>query len=485
MTGPYSRYRDSDVEWLGEVPDHWEVRRLSHAVVRSDEKVESEDADGMLYVGLEHVESWTGQMLPLDDQLTPESIANSFAGGDVLFGKLRPYLAKALCADFGGLCSAEFLVLKPHEYVGRYLLHLLLTDGFVSLVDSSTYGAKMPRASWDFVGDALLPLPPLDEQRAIAAFLDRETERIRAGGEEAGAARGVPHGADHTHGDARPPARGRPRRRPRPLDALVAKLWERPAHRLIRAARGARVPHAPIEVADHVALSRTVSARPPAGSRPPRAAIGGSTGARRVSKPEALHAGVEWLGEVPEHWEVRRLSSVIDCLDGKRIPLNGEERADRQGDYPYWGANGVLDHLDDWLFDEPLVLLGEDGAPFFAQNKRVAFSVSGRIWVNNHAHVLRPTGVQQEFLTHLLNITEYAAFIDGSTRDKLTQGAMNGIPVLLPPAEEQVAIVQHLRGGVSNLELLAGEVHRAIDRLQEYRTALITAAVTGKVDVRE
>ena len=226
MTGPYPRYRDSDVEWLGEVPDHWEVRRLSHAVVRSDEKVESEDADGMLYVGLEHVESWTGQMLPLDDQLTPESIANSFAGGDVLFGKLRPYLAKALCADFGGLCSAEFLVLKPHEYVGRYLLHLLLTDGFVSLVDSSTYGAKMPRASWDFVGDALLPLPPLDEQRAIAAFLDRETERIDAlvakkrllieRLEEYRTA------LNHTHGDARPPARGRPRRRPRPLAASQA-----------------------------------------------------------------------------------------------------------------------------------------------------------------------------------------------------------------------------------------------------------------------
>ena len=422
MTGPYSRYRDSDVEWLGEVPDHWEVRRLSHAVVRSDEKVESEDADGMLYVGLEHVESWTGQMLPLDDQLTPESIANSFAGGDVLFGKLRPYLAKALCADFGGLCSAEFLVLKPHEYVGRYLLHLLLTDGFVSLVDSSTYGAKMPRASWDFVGDALLPLPPLDEQRAIAAFLDRETERI---------------------------------------DALVAKkrlLIER------------------LEEYRTALITRTVTR-----GLPPEAA----RAAGLDPSPRLKPSGVEWLGEVPEHWEVRRLSSVIDCLDGKRIPLNGEERADRQGDYPYWGANGVLDHLDDWLFDEPLVLLGEDGAPFFAQNKRVAFSVSGRIWVNNHAHVLRPTGVQQEFLTHLLNITEYAAFIDGSTRDKLTQGAMNGIPVLLPPAEEQVAIVQHLRGGVSNLELLAGEVHRAIDRLQEYRTALITAAVTGKVDVRE
>ena len=108
-----------------------------------------------------------------------------------------------------------------------------------------------------------------------------------------------------------------------------------------------------------------------------------------------------------------------------------------QGPYPYWGANGIVDHLDDWLFDEPLVLLGEDGAPFFTRNKIVSFAVDRKIWVNNHAHVLRPTGVHQQFLAHLLNCTDYASFIDGSTRDKLTQGDMNAIPVLLPPKAEQ------------------------------------------------
>ena len=177
---PYRTYRPSGVEWFGEVPEHWGVRRLSRSVSRSDDRVGSEDADGMPYVGLEHVASWTGRLLPIDDQLTPESISNSFAAGDVLFGKLRPYLAKAFCAGFGGQCSTEFLVLRPREYVQPYLLYLLLTDGFVSLVDSSTYRAKMPRANWDFVCDAPLPLPPLAEQRAIAAFLDRETERIDA-----------------------------------------------------------------------------------------------------------------------------------------------------------------------------------------------------------------------------------------------------------------------------------------------------------------
>ena len=177
---PYPTYRPSGVEWLGDVPEHWDVQRLSHSVHRSDVKIEADDADGLPYVGLEHVGSWTGSRLPLDDQQSPESISNAFTAGDVLFGKLRPYLAKAFTAEFGGLCSAEFLVLKPLAYERRYLLHALLTDGFVSLVDSSTYGAKMPRASWDFVGAALLPLPPVGEQRSIAAFLDRETERIDA-----------------------------------------------------------------------------------------------------------------------------------------------------------------------------------------------------------------------------------------------------------------------------------------------------------------
>ena len=90
-------------------------------------------------------------------------------------------------------------------------------------------------------------------------------------------------------------------------------------------------------------------------------------------------SGIEWLGSVPKHWEVRKLGRLSECLDGRRIPLNSEERSFRQGDYPYWGANGVLDKLDDWLFDEPLVLLGEDGAPFFEPHKTGAFFVTGKI----------------------------------------------------------------------------------------------------------
>ena len=417
-----SRFRLSGVAWLGEVPEHWEMRRLAHSVRRSDRKLESEDVNGLPYVGLENVESWTGSILPVDLPAMSDGLVNSFSRGNVLFGKLRPYLAKAFSADFDGICSGEFLVLDPIDYDRRFLLHVLLAEGFVSLVDSSTYGAKMPRANWDFVGESLLPVPPLDEQRAIAAFLDRETERI---------------------------------------DALVEKkrlLIER------------------LEEYRTALITRTVTR-----GLPPEAARAAGLDPSPRMKP----SGVEWLGDVPEHWEATRLSRVITCLDGRRIPLNAEQRGDFQGEFPYWGANGVLDYVAGWLFDEPLVLLGEDGAPFFDANKRIAFSVSGRIWVNNHAHVLRPTGMHPEFLAHVLNVTEFAFFIDGSTRDKLTQGQMNSIPVPVPPLNEQREISDFLHQEAGKVDCLVERVEANIERLQEHRTALITAAVTGKIDVRE
>ena len=178
MRRPYPSYRHSGVEWLGDLPEHWPTARLKHSVRRSDIKVEPGDAESMPYVGLEHVTSWTGKLLSLGDEQEPESLCNSFTAGTVLFAKLRPYLAKAFDADFDGLCSTEFVTLEPFDHERRYLLFLLLTDGFISLVNSSTYGAKMPRANWGFIGDIQLPTPPLDEQRSIAAFLDHETAKI-------------------------------------------------------------------------------------------------------------------------------------------------------------------------------------------------------------------------------------------------------------------------------------------------------------------
>ena len=194
-------------------------------------------------------------------------------------------------------------------------------------------------------------------------------------------------------------------------------------------------------------------------------------------------SGVEWLGEIPAHWEVKRLSWITKCLDGRRVPLNAQERGNKQGNYPYWGANSIVDYVDDWLFDEELVLIGEDGAPFFDSNRPVAFHVTGRIWVNNHMHVLRPNRqIVASFLSNALNCVDYRAFIDGTTRDKLTQGDMNTILIQCPPLPEQRAIAAFLDHETAQIDALVAKKERLIELLQEKRTALISDAVTKGLD---
>lgn len=190
-------------------------------------------------------------------------------------------------------------------------------------------------------------------------------------------------------------------------------------------------------------------------------------------------SGFDWLGNLPAHWEVRRLKYLIECLDGQRVPLNSVERAERPGNIPYWGANCIMGYVDKSLFDEDLVLLGEDGAPFFDPLRPVAFFSQGPVWPNNHVHVLRPRcGVQPRFLTAALNATDYAEFIDGSTRDKLTQGAMMSIPVAWPPHEERDRVVAFLDQETGKIDGLIEQQRRLIELLNEKSQAVISHAIT-------
>jgi len=193
-------------------------------------------------------------------------------------------------------------------------------------------------------------------------------------------------------------------------------------------------------------------------------------------------SGVDWLGDIPKHWKVKPLKYLTQCLDGKRVPLNAEQRGEMHGEYPYWGANGIVDYVNDWLFDEELVLLGEDGAPFFEENKDVAFFVKGKIWVNNHAHILRAISIRPRLLTYILNTVDYRAFIDGSTRDKLTQSDMGSIPIQVPVDREQDAIVTFLDRKTALIDDVIAKKQKLIKLLKEKRQALITHAVTKGLD---
>jgi len=170
--------KPSGVEWLGEVPEHWDVRRLRTAVKNVVDFARRLAGDD-IYLALEHVESWTGRYAASDKDRF-ESQVKRFRAGDVLFGKLRPYLAKVARPSQGGVCVGEFLVLRPSDagVSGPYLEHLLRSKPVIDAVNGSTFGAKMPRADWLFIGGLRIPVPSFTEQVAIVAHVAEATADI-------------------------------------------------------------------------------------------------------------------------------------------------------------------------------------------------------------------------------------------------------------------------------------------------------------------
>ena len=170
--------KDSNIEWIGEIPPNWDLTPIKAVAPCKNEK---NRYIGRSYLALEHMESNTGRLLSNGETMITEvdSTVSSFADTDVLFGKLRPYLAKVARPNFSGQCSTEILVLSPSDKISKdYLFWYLLNPAFIDVVNSSTYGAKMPRANWDFIGNCTIPVPPLEKQEKIAKYLDERCGKV-------------------------------------------------------------------------------------------------------------------------------------------------------------------------------------------------------------------------------------------------------------------------------------------------------------------
>ncbi len=129
------------------------------------------------------------------------------------------------------------------------------------------------------------------------------------------------------------------------------------------------------------------------------------------------NSGIEWIGEIPEHWDMKKVKYTFNNLDYKRIPLSSEERGKMtEKVYDYYGASGVIDKVDYYLFDETLILIGEDGANLFSRSTPLAFLARGKYWVNNHAHILKPKNGDIDYFVNLLESIDYSIYISGSAQ---------------------------------------------------------------------
>jgi type I restriction enzyme S subunit len=432
----YDEYEESGVDWLGEIPAHWEVVPFRYYCDIPKGKVDpkSEEHQDRTLIGPNHVEQDTGNIRELETAADQGASSDKYLvePGDLIYSKIRPELNKVCIAEGRWLCSADMYPIKIRKgYNTRFLKYLMLSRQFVRLMVNDSMRVAMPKVNRDTLEAARVLLPSLDEQRAIAAYLDRETERI---------------------------------------DALIEKKEQ-----LIDL----------LEEKRKSLISRVVTKG-------------------LDDDVEMKDSGVEWLGEIPAGWDVVRLKFLTEVQ-------SGIAKGKRYGDdvetveLPYLRVANVqegflnldeiseievaVDEVDRYLLQAGDVLMTEGGD--YDKLGR------GTVWTGNiepclhqnHIFAVRPHSIESEWVA-LITQAQYAKhfFIMQSVQStnlaSISRSSLQDLPVVVPPPGSRQVILDHVDRETERIDVLIDKIETAIDRLKEYRTALISAAVTGQIDVR-
>ena len=179
-------------------------------------------------------------------------------------------------------------------------------------------------------------------------------------------------------------------------------------------------------------------------------------------------------------WEEKRLDNISENLDRQRIPITKRDR--KKGNIPYYGASGIVDYVENYIFNEHLLCISEDGANLLARTYPIAFSISGKTWVNNHAHILRfENMITQQFIELYLNSIKLNAFISGMAQPKLNQTQLNKIPIPIPPLIEQKQIVKKLDQLLAETKKMETIYQQKIDDLEELKKSVLQKAFRGEL----
>jgi type I restriction enzyme S subunit len=416
----YPKYKDSGVEWLGEVPEHWEVSRFKQHLERNDGGVWGDEPVGIGdTVVLRSTEQTIDGRWQIDDpasrQLSEAEInAALLSQGDLLLTKSSGsslHIGKTTLVDANvaamKCCYSNFMQrlrlrssCEP-KFVW-YLLNNPISRLQFDLLSNSTTG--LANLNGTVIGQLIMPTAPLSEQHSIAAFLDRETAKI---------------------------------------DALIAE--QQRLIELLQEKRQAVISHA----------------------------------VTKGLNPDApmKDSGIEWLGEVPAHWEVLSLKYLAILKSGDSITSDTIEET---GDFPVFGGNGLRGFTDRYTHDGDYVVIGRQGA--LCGNVHYA---SGRFWASEHAVVATPR-VEFEVrwfgeLIRAMNLNQYSVT---AAQPGLSMEFVGNLRTVLPPPNEQREIASYLLNWTMRIDELDTEARKAISLLQERRSALISAAVTGQIDLR-
>ena len=404
--------------WFGSLPHGWEAIKLKYLVnLRQDEPDKKSN-----YIGLEHIEQGTGNICgraehPIDGN------AIQFNVNDVLFGKLRPYLRKVWIADFNGCASKEILVMQPLKINAAFLFFVLLSHDFIELVNGSTFGAKMPRSDWSFIGNQFIPVPPKKIQERIANNL-----KLRLG----------------------------------ICNQFILENQDK--------------------------LNRLSEYR--------QSLITQAVTKGLDPNVEMKDSGVEWIGHIPQSWSVPQVKYLFSVVCGA-TPSPSE--SNWGGDIAWIGPSdmedaGMIDHGARFLTSIGYKSCGTELVPVGslilstrAPIGKVAYACR-ELCTNQGCKSLVPRqNIETKYFYYVLQAMRSLLEKEGSgtTFMELSTSSLGSQKLPLPSNKEQIAIADYLDKKLKQLQITLDTTKKSIDRLTEYRTSLISAAVTGKIDINE
>ena len=201
---------------------------------------------------------------------------------------------------------------------------------------------------------------------------------------------------------------------------------------------------------------------------------------------ELKDSGLVWMPQKPKNWKTCRIKDVLDFFNTQRVPLSADVRGVMiEKKYDYYGASGIIDKVDDYLFDGTYILIAEDGANLLMRNSPLAFLATGKFWVNNHAHILKPQFGNDQYFVYLLESLDYSQYVTGAAQPKLTKENLGKYKIIIPPRDEQNTISKFLDNKTKELDGLAENIVTQISTLEQYRKSLIHECVTGKRRITE
>jgi type I restriction enzyme S subunit len=424
----YEEYKDSGVEWIGEVPSHWGIHRFKNFTSLQTEASNNENK-----IGLENIEGKTGRYIESTSEFEGDGVG--FNIGDIVYGKLRPYLQKVWLATFAGNAVGDFFVFKAMQNCyNKYLFYVMVSDGFTAICNGATIGAKMPRVSSGFIRGLHFFLPPLSEQHAIADYLDVKCGEIN-----------------------------------RAIDVQKKK----------------------IDLLNE--LKQTVITNTVTKGLNPNAPMKDS--------------GVEWIGEVPEHWEVMKLNFACNKItdfvaSGSFADLRSNVTYLDEPDYAMLIRTADLSGKDK---NVAKVYITKHSYHFLSNSNlfggevilpNIGASIGDVYIMPNNMHdktSLGPNSIMlisktdNKFLFYLLCSKRWKEALillgQAAAQSKFNKTDLRALKAIIPPIQEQQAIVAHIEKEVEKIDAQIFKANRKIELLDELKQSIITEAVTGKIKV--